>query len=478
MDAGFKKFAEIPQNKKEISNKIDREDREKIIHTHIEYLLMRYAEKINEGKHGIIFKLDTRFLPKDFLEQCQKEGLLPKEEEEISVIKLLKVYAPGQGKIEYDMQQYAHDAVSEIPEFEKNKFAIVPKPISFYDIAINPETQKLLELAGMNSQNRAEIILMDYVPGKDLERILYEEALKKINPEYVQEELEKIPLVELKREAYDGLIFNQGKGIKNRSSSSDEAITRELVLIRDYLKQNGFVLNPKILGQIKNTMEFFHKKGLCFRDGHLGNFMVVGNAGISDKNSEMSQTYIVDYGCAVNFKGNYVEQAEELYRPEVHGEIRKYLNDKFIVDILQPLTKTSKEEQKEQKLQFMQNLREKQEELKNDTEWLVFCKKTIAEIKNNKESNASEIDKVLDVGLKHFSSLPEELDKFIILAQVLISKKLVPASEIHRFLIKKIRNKAFNPRELNKLTPFMKILNNKKDASVIKNLKRRSFNKN
>ncbi len=299
-------------------------DMEKIIDTQIEVILQR-AEKVNEGNNGIICVIDIRAIPEmDGFKKAlnQKTIVLDKEQ----AVKILKIYRPGSGKREFEMQKIAYEIVSKTTE---PGIAQTPKPIIFRDIALNEATQERLNKMGSGlNTNRAEVILMNYIPSDDLATFLFREAVKMM-PAYAEktETVDQYDFKSLYRILAEELNFvTADPASRNLEQSERQAFDQNIQAVYKFLHKSGYANKPENLqtlqvieGQIRHTVNLFHQNGLVLRDAHYRNFLV------SKTQQGDAQVYIIDFGDAKTFSGPITPA---IYETEIApGLIKKFPED-------------------------------------------------------------------------------------------------------------------------------------------------------
>ncbi|MCX6778639.1 MAG: phosphotransferase [Candidatus Magasanikbacteria bacterium] len=298
-------------------------DIEKIIDTQIEVILRR-AEKINEGNNGIICLINIKDIPE--LEALRKT--LGKREinlDQKQAIKILKIYKPGTGQKEFELQKKAHEILTAA---NVANTARIPSPIMFRDVAIETATQDRLNTMGSKSNsNRAEVIIMDYIPGDDLATFLFREAVKMLpnyadNPESV-DQYDFQSLYRILSEELKFVVPDRSKA--NMEQAEQQSFEHNMNLVYKFLQQTGYTKKPekiellqKIETQIRNAVNLLNQNGLVLRDGHQRNFL------ISQQDGE-TQVYVIDFGDARAFTG---QMTESVYEEELaFGVTKKYPHD-------------------------------------------------------------------------------------------------------------------------------------------------------
>ena len=305
-----------------------------ILDARLELAVTTCCEKINEGNNGVIFKLNfTDDLEDgvggllDYIED-RRTG----EQEKENVMKVLKLYKPGEGKKEFEMQRRAFEIVRDQGD---DTCAKIPEPILFRNLEIkSEEAQEFLKNKGIKNAEQVEIIIMDMVPGVDLADHFYREVLRDNKGAiHLSDRLDQMDFNELHREVSRVLNFEVA-GAKSRDEGERE-FERRMVQsgnaekLFKTLKKKGYVMNPEIIKRIEKTINLFHENGLAFRDGHHRNFMFNGEG-------EDLEVYVIDFGSSTTFEG---ELDRDVY---IEGQ-KEYPHDKAIIKSLESLTKTQDE---------------------------------------------------------------------------------------------------------------------------------------
>lgn len=323
----------------------DREAVEKFIDASLEELCERYLSKFNEGNNGMILKMRVEDMPHDLVEGLKKNGIELGDEK---VAKILKIYSGGKGRREFEMQKKAHELIEAQPD--KDKYARVPKPYFFRDLAVGKEAQE--KLRGMNDKgygsDRVEMFMMDYVPGDDVATVLYKEVIKRHEKTVdVAPHVNDLSFADLQDRVFQALNFSVPGG-KSRDAGARELEMRKVFgenaeKLDTYLERRGFRIDPAVVAQMENTMNLFHKNGLAFRDGHQRNFMISGDysaAPAGTAKERPPQVYVIDFGAATELEGR---RLEDVFR-EVDGDegkdavVRNYPDDFMVARQLKRFT--------------------------------------------------------------------------------------------------------------------------------------------
>ncbi len=282
----------------------------------VEKMIHEYATYLNEGNSGVVYRLNIAEIPQEMRAALTAdEG---KETPPDQAIKILKVYSAGEGKREFEMQQRAYDIASQ--KRDDPRFAQVPKPYLFKDIAISPETSDFLSARanGFRSTGRAEVLVMDYIPGADVATNLYREVIRR-HPKtrHLAHAADELPFAQLEQEAALALDFRRPGG---KGQSEGERINERLrlefenkdKLLRFLEKKTDLQVDPAVPEQLANTIRLFHENGLTVRDFHPRNAMVVGRFAAQKGGPETAaapQTFIIDFANAVEIETGLDDRA-------------------------------------------------------------------------------------------------------------------------------------------------------------------------
>jgi hypothetical protein len=245
------------------------------------------------GAEGIVYRLDSEFIPAGFLDKLKKMGV---DVGGSIASKILKVYTKGTGLAEFEALQKANRILSEVKE--KEELAKVPTPIFFQEVEMSESLRAKLGDRGNGLDDKAEVLLMDYVPGTDLASLFYREALKILQKDrYDEKSASELDHDSLVREVELELSESGMPPIdKERSSSLGD----DAKWLAKFLKNSGYVPDEKIISQLKKTVDVFNKNGLTHGDLHAQNVLFDGE-----------QAYIIDFGKAGGRWENMTSEEKE-----------------------------------------------------------------------------------------------------------------------------------------------------------------------
>lgn len=285
--------------------------------------LLKNAKKINEGANGIIARINIEALPEKI-----RDFLFGKQEHSDAVMKILKIYKPGAGIHEYNMQTRAYEILSG-----DQTAAQAPRPLKCLDIGLKNAQMRseISRLGYKESKERTEILIMDEIHGKDLMTIICQEVIKRSKniPADERENISSISdidyLIKMMGFALGNLPHQKGKKQTLNDLLKNQKIER--VISEDALKflaPTDFKINPAIYEKIKRAITLINKNRLYHRDLHLRNVMVADDG----------EVYIIDFGQAQTFPDTANHLKTEVYKDE-KGE--PLLNDASIVESLKKL---------------------------------------------------------------------------------------------------------------------------------------------
>lgn len=370
----------------------------KKVDSQLELALRKFADKTNEGNNAIICKIDIAHIPE--LADLQQLIEASESTSESQAIKVLKVYQPGAGKREYEMQQKAYNLVQDAAD--KTGLALVPRPILFYDLKISPDTLQRLNAMGITDvDSHVEILLMDYIEGDDIATMLLREAIKR-NPQMteIHDTANTMSFKELYEEI-SRFLFPTSKSLPKWNTEQAQADIENAQTLYKFLKSKGYVLPPAILDQIEKTMTLFHKNSLCFRDGHYRNFMIqdIKINGVSEP-----QVFVIDYGLATTFEGEY---SDEIYFDPARHDI-KYPDDFNIIRTLRKLSESPEDEKQQESQKHTEELSRITKKLKGTLEWQNIWQK----LEEMKSTDTIDLENLL-APIWNKQSLPTSPAKFI-----------------------------------------------------------------
>ncbi|MFH1712018.1 MAG: hypothetical protein ABH846_02160 [Patescibacteria group bacterium] len=294
--------------------------------------LLRDCIKHDEGNNGIIMKVPHDILAPELIELARASDV---DLDENRALKILKVYISGRGKEEFRMHKLAYDALQQDPDKE----ALIPKPLFYRDIQLSEEVRPKISKAVGRKMERVEVILMEFIDGRDLAGLLAREAVRIKDPNITDEEMKDWTFEKCMDSAnIPGYANPGGKG----ATEAERAYEREKIenenaaRLYQYLHENGVRIDPTILERMQRTIDRLHGVKIVHRDAHERNFMVTGDFKYSDDPERQNVVYLIDFGSASTFEGRYEGRQTEHYVDEIAGSRRP--QDEVVLRRLEVLT--------------------------------------------------------------------------------------------------------------------------------------------
>jgi len=350
-----KPLSEEPPKKSEMA--------EDMLDLQIESMLVGEAIKVNEGNNGVIFKVAIP-LETELAETLKLEG----EGDSVdTAIKVMKIYQPGSGEKEFEMQGMVFDICAAAKE-EGTRVAEIPRPIIIRDIELSEGSATTLKTGGVIfSGTQAEVILMDYIEGVDLATYLYREVVKR-HPKaaHIQKSVEDLSFSDLQKEAALALGYAAPGGKSHRAEEklfeAEVVANQNAQMLVKYLEKNDFVLDPRVVEIIKNTLDVMHEKGVYHRDAHLRNFMIDPDS--LDK-EEDPIVYLIDFGTSIVAGSTERVGVSDVY---LEGG-KRFISDDYAENFLTPLTKSSEAKNQEKKNRKLATALRMKKRLEKRPEW-------------------------------------------------------------------------------------------------------------
>jgi hypothetical protein len=280
---------------------------------------------IGSGRDGVVLKVNIKNLSKQSNEAIKS---INQEEAEVNnlAIKILKIYRPGAGSIEFDFQKKAY----EILKREVN-CAKVPKPILLHTKHLSESDLLFLKNQNHALEEDAEIILMDFVNGKDLATYIYDFILSSNG--YDNESILNMSF--LQKQSFISTILNFEQPQNNLDDFKNIISERDnLRKMINYLRKRKFVINEEVLTKIERTVEVLESNFIFHNDLHERNIMI-------DENGEV---FIIDFGRSVNNKADQEKDDQDIVRRyrNIDSQDEGLLENDFIKDVI-----TSQEKNKD-----------------------------------------------------------------------------------------------------------------------------------
>ena len=276
--------------------------------------MLHTSPVVASGRDGIILQVNiSNFGPED-TETMRQNGIEITADE--YALKMLKIYRPGDGAKEYQIQKEAYEILAG-----HDDMAHVPKPIVMKLQQLSEHDREYLRSYAPFIDNEAELILMDFIEGTDLATYIYNFILSRNG---YDEQMVANMSFEQKHSLIGGILnFEKAK-------NADSGDFRELYALREnmrklmiYLKKKDFHIDQNFLDKIKNAVELLEAKGIFHNDLHDRNVMI-GKDG---------NPYIIDFGRSVRDKSDQesddiaiVRRYEELNKTEKIDGAKEWLD--------------------------------------------------------------------------------------------------------------------------------------------------------
>jgi hypothetical protein len=242
---------------------------------------IREGKNVGQGKDGIVFKINLGSFSEDEIVLLRGEGITVGQDEDIFAAKILKVYRPGEGAHEFLMQQKVLEILNEEGAMR------VPGVFVARQQHLSNDTRTFLNSQGAQLEDRAEMVVMDYVDGKDLGTIMYEEVLRDMG--YEEDYIEAMTYSEKEQQVGHELGFIRPAP----ASTAEEKVVAENLerehneeLLLKYLKKRNFLFPTGVIEKIEMSLHLMRKNGLHHNDLHKRNVMI-DNSG---------EVFLVDFG--------------------------------------------------------------------------------------------------------------------------------------------------------------------------------------
>lgn len=296
---------------------------------------------IGSGRDGIVLKVNTKNLSKQSSEAIKSINQEDGGEVNDFAIKILKIYRPGTGSIEFDFQKKAYEILKKEAGCAK-----VPKPILLHTKHLSESDILFLKNQNHALEEDAEIILMDFVNGKDLATHIYDFILS-VNG-YDDESILNMSF--LQKQSFISAILNFEQPQNNLDDFKNIISERDnLRKMINYLRKRKFVINQEVLTKIERAIEVLESNFIFHNDLHERNVMI-------DENGEV---FIIDFGRSVNNKADQEKDDQDIVRRyrDIDSQDDKLIENDFIKDIIniQEKNKDIRENSKKWQVYIEQN---------------------------------------------------------------------------------------------------------------------------
>lgn len=296
---------------------------------------------IGSGRDGIVLKVNTKNLSKQSSEAIKSINQEGGGGVNDFAIKILKIYRPGTGSIEFDFQKKAYEILKKEAGCAK-----VPKPILLHTKHLSESDILFLKNQNHALEEDAEIILMDFVNGKDLATYIYDFILS-VNG-YDDESILNISF--LQKQSFISAILNFEQPQNNLDDFKNIISERDnLRKMINYLRKRKFVINQEVLTKIERAIEVLESNFIFHNDLHERNVMI-------DENGEV---FIIDFGRSVNNKADQEKDDQDIVRRyrDIDSQDDELIENDFIKDVIniQEKNKDIRENSKKWQVYIEQN---------------------------------------------------------------------------------------------------------------------------
>ncbi len=269
----------------------------------------RASEPVDYGSQAVVFHLNLREQKNSFREAIVEEN--GSEVDDDTAVKVLKLYKDGTGKKEFDRHMQAYRMLEKARENngQANTLA-VPKPFLFQTVSMSEKSVHNLENYKCSlPQGKAEVLMMDFIKGKDYQHYILAEALALKG---LDENFDRFDSHQL----YDmaGEHFNFVKVLPSASETERwHARARNMSIVYSFLKSKSAKVSKSVIDQLKNGLEVMRKAGFVHGDLHERNLMFDGSRDefFSRSTDGKGQSYMIDFGPLPAEQSEFVSQEQD-----------------------------------------------------------------------------------------------------------------------------------------------------------------------
>ncbi len=459
-----------PQEKSEEEKENVREA-ERYLDRQLENLIEKHADFIAEGNNGAIFRLNTADIPEEIRLRLESLGIL-KDSEKGQAIKILKIYSRGQGRREFENQRRAYEIA--ITKKDDPDYAQVPEPYFYRDLKISEEAEKKIQKTTTNFRpsGRVEVLIMDYIPGKDVAVLLYREIIKH-HPKtrHLVMEIDRLPFEELRVATETALGFavpggkarDEGERINEELRLQNQNTEKMLSFLHDVARVQ---VDPRIVTQMQNLISLFHQNGFTIHDGHHRNFMVTGDFTVQPGEQEQPpRAFIIDFENAVTDMppGLSEQEIREGYLRVADTEGRNFHDPRIPIRHLERLTSSPTEREHQEKFGGMEKIRQDVEKLRKRIEQQLtqrpnerFSSYEARLESMLKEKEVTPAEAYAIISTHPLGTMDTKIDNFLVSALRLREKNPELAEKIRTLLLHAMEKA--RPAERKKMDDFLKIV--------------------
>ena len=220
--------------------------------------ILSNAELAGQGGSAFVFRVSGDRIPERFVADLNEIGEVTEIPAGIAM-KMLKVYTTGASDHELRMHQ---KAVSVLGDKAGNpEYASIPRVYFAHRAHFTEAERQELGSHGYRVGSTVDVILMDFVEGRDLKELLAEQ------------------------------VMQRSEGARPQEIQKTTDVDSDFRYV--FLKKRGFTVHPVVADQLERTVRLLHAAGLYHRDLHEANVMIDG-----DPSSPDCRVHIIDFGSA------------------------------------------------------------------------------------------------------------------------------------------------------------------------------------
>lgn len=269
----------------------ERGERNQILQERIEQVF-REPKELGHGLEGVVFYME---IPEDDIELRRAvEGDVPGDVTE-SAIKVFKLKKKGAVQEEFRRQELAYNILAKYGNKAGKPMAGVPRPFLFRDVTLSPESAAKLQRYGCSVAERADVLMMDFVPGNHMEYYLFEKAISLKDSSFEIASLDADALALRVGEEFDFVRIPKNPTPQQRW----QARTENMAKVYRFLKAQGVTVNPAVVKAMKNTLDVWSDADFQHGDLHERNVMFTGSREelFSSEEESLSGTVkFIDFG--------------------------------------------------------------------------------------------------------------------------------------------------------------------------------------
>ena len=357
----------------------------KFFEAYLKTLIMQ-AKIVNEGNAGVIATIKIGQVPGFLMDNFNFES---GQEKNDLAMKMFKICNPGKA----DQEVLAHSRANEI--LGSSDSLKVPKLYYHGRLPIRGKETELNNYLINNgidiSGGEFDIIIMDYILGKDFSSYLLDKSLSFIDEKDLLPDTADVKsrLAENEQvkfnELYDVMAL-QLNFSSDENGSFQERMAAEKeneAKIVSFLRAKGFVIDKEKFNGLKTGVKKLNDNGLYHRDLHARNIMVS-----MDEKGEIKDYYLIDFGEAIDDPKNE--------NPYQDGD-KIYRNDNSFFASYELLTEADDGLSKQEKnwIRRQESLTKRiLSRIESDANWLALKEVAVSEMAKPLESLAKKIGSI------------------------------------------------------------------------------------